>query len=156
MSSDKKALQAIKDIGRVASRTNTDVSKRRLLQVLDKSSFSTQIVAAICLQLMDLGELVSVIDILQKSVEKNGEDEIIYNLMGQAALRLQIPDLAEKAYAQAYRLNSEEPSHLLHVAIAIEKAGPRGRSHRPDRQGLGEIPGIRQIMGCTRELCRRL
>lgn len=123
MSSDRKALQAIKDISRAASGANADVSINRLMNVLNKSSFSTPVVAAACVPLMDLGELVSVIDILQKCVEKNGESEIVYSLMGQAALRLQIPDLAEKAYTQAYHLNPEEASHLLHVAIAIEKQG---------------------------------
>lgn len=123
MSSDRKALQLIKDISRIASSANADVSKNRLMNILNKSSFSTPIVAAACVPLMDLGELVSVIDILQKCVEKNGESEIIYSLMGQAALRMQIPEMAEKAYTQAYHLNPEEASHLLHIAISMEKLG---------------------------------
>ncbi|WP_417451433.1 tetratricopeptide repeat protein [Kordiimonas sp.] len=75
---------------------------------------------AVCTTLIDAGQDELALDILGEAVTLQGETEALCSIMGEMALRMNLPHVAEKAYAKACEHNPAEPSHILHLAKAYE------------------------------------
>ncbi|WND03346.1 hypothetical protein QGN29_03045 [Temperatibacter marinus] len=125
MMNKRKTLKKLTDLidRHRSGKVNQCVIVDQIKQLWLTSSKTEDILVVVGFALLDMNESQQVIDIIQDAAQVMGETELIYQLSGKAALQLNMPEMAEKAFSKACMINPSEQTNYLHLAIAQAEKG---------------------------------
>lgn len=73
--------------------------------------------------LVEMGERDQAFVLLDDAIKRHGQTEEVSLVMGHLAVRMQLHDIAEKAFQAAIGCNPSEPSHYVNLTQAMAKNG---------------------------------
>jgi len=121
MNTEKAALRIVKQ-ALLASRNNdTDSAVVLIKKAWNLCRSSKKVLMATAGSLVDLGQDEAALELLQEASLVHGNTEEIFKIIGELAQRMQLFDMAEKAYSQVCSLNMSDASNLLNLALSQQQ-----------------------------------
>lgn len=117
---DRSIITNIRKAQHAARTGNLDECRDYCLKAWAQDRMSSDVLVAVCTTLIDAAQDQTVFEVLGDAARLQGETEAICSLMGEMALRMNMPHVAEKAYAKACQHNPAKASYFLHLAKAYE------------------------------------
>lgn len=102
---------------------------------------SNDALVAITAHLIDMGEDQAALGVLEDAARSLGETEAVCRMMGEVALRMNMPSIAAKVYTKACQLNAAEPEYLLHLGSSLELLNQVDEAIDLIRSSLEMFPG---------------
>jgi tetratricopeptide (TPR) repeat protein len=98
---------------------NREEAASLLRRAWEQCKQSEKVLVAVTGTLIEMGNDDRAHTILQEAILYQPESESLYRIIGEMALRMHIPSVAEKAFSRAFDFNPSEPSHIVNLAESL-------------------------------------